>query len=184
MLIDTDGRSEGNPDWFENEKTGAVYYNYKMYQGYEGTRAMTGEGWKWMGPNGMFTNGDEHSSNNDQFLVAKNGGIISKDKNTILMNMEMMLEGGKKSESIMNSVGYDKKPLVANVYSYERAEGISDCHGTVYSTNEYEKLEKVFSWTYVKKGIEGDAQIFGYYGQKKRFTSSWKTILPYYQNES
>ena len=53
-LIDPDGR-----DWFENEKTGAVYYNNKMGKDDAGTGAMTGEGWKHMGENGMFTNGNE-----------------------------------------------------------------------------------------------------------------------------
>ena len=65
VLIDPDGK-----DWFENEKSGAVYYNSNMKKGSEGTGAMQGEGWKHMGKNNMFQK-NENDLNNDVSVISK-----------------------------------------------------------------------------------------------------------------
>lgn len=50
-LVDKDGR-----DWFENEKTGGIYYSKDYHKGDE--HLIEGNGWKWMGENGMFGKSD------------------------------------------------------------------------------------------------------------------------------
>jgi RHS repeat-associated protein len=112
IMIDPDGM-----DWFENELTGAVYYNSNMSKGSEGKGAMKGEGWKHMGANGMF---DKESSNpgSEIQLIAQNGGKISnfKDSKTGKEGVqgELML-GQDKANSFMTKQGYS---FVPKDYSY------------------------------------------------------------------
>ena len=161
--IDPDGC-----DWFENEKTGAVYYNSEMGKNDAGTGKMTGEGWKHMGENGMFTQKDGITGS-DHDLVANNGGSFSTgvqfngihDAPKKYLTMEMMLEGGGQAESFMSKQGYDKKPLVADVKIVENTTTHPDAMGpcVVTITNPDEWIKQVYSWTYAKKGSKGDYSV-------------------------
>ncbi len=108
-------------DWFENEETGVIYYNANMHKGDEGTGAMKGSGWKWLGPNGMFSKG---LLNSDISLVASNNGIIDIDSDGNL-NMEMIL-GEEKAKALMASVGYKQVNKQEIVYSNTYTQSISD----------------------------------------------------------
>ena len=108
-------------DWFENEETGEIYYNVNMHQGDEGTGAMKGSGWKWLGPNGMFGEG---LFNSDMSLVARNNGIIDIDADGNF-NMEMMLRE-EKAKALMASVGYKQVNKQEIVYSSTYTQSISD----------------------------------------------------------
>jgi RHS repeat-associated protein len=50
-FIDPDGM---RLDWFYNDQTGDVYYNSSYTREDVGKGPMTGDGWHWLGPNGMF----------------------------------------------------------------------------------------------------------------------------------
>jgi len=60
-------------DWFQNEKTGDVYFNSEMRKGDEGTGVMKGEGWKHLGENNMFSDGSPTTS--DASILLKNQGL-------------------------------------------------------------------------------------------------------------
>jgi len=92
MLMDPDGR-----DWFQNELTGAVYYNSEMTKGQEGTGAMRGDGWVHLGENGMFTNKSDSPDKAERALVKNSGG---NDEGT-----ELMLRG-KAATDFMSNQGY------------------------------------------------------------------------------
>ena len=92
-------------DWFVNEETGAVYYNVNMHKGDEGTGAMNGSGWIWLGENGLFSDG---IINTDVSLVAKHHGFIGTDKNGNF-RMELALD---------ESVAYSEKTgYIPNSYA-------------------------------------------------------------------
>ena len=117
--------SEGMPipldDWFENEETGAIYYNAIMHKGDEGTGDMKGSGWKWLGENDMFSEG---FVNSDVSLVAKNGGFIGTDLDGNHC-IKMMLSGDK-AKVFMASVGYKQVNTQEIVYSNTYDQSISD----------------------------------------------------------
>lgn len=108
----TEGMQRPDDDWFENEETGAVYYNSNMHKGDEGQGRMKGSGWKWLGKNGMFS---ESFIGLDSYLVANYGGLIGINDNGT-WEMELFLNG-KKAKSMMETVGYMQVSTQVIVYS-------------------------------------------------------------------
>ncbi len=167
-------------DWFMNEKTGDVYYNSEMRKGDEGTGAMTGEGWVHMGENGMFSDGTPQTS--DVAVLYQNasltsGGVKStpvykdapiptKEATEVVGYKFQATFKGKNAETFMSGKGYDKKPLVANVHTYERSWCISEPHGPVWQNESWESFESVSAWRYIPKGVKGNYTITGYYGKR------------------
>ena len=108
-LVDPNGEEAvANEDWYQNELTGAIYYNNNV-RGAEaaGTGAMKGEGWKHLGENGMFST--DPGWNADFEIVVKNGGSACINNQTGRFDMELLLDGDK-AMSVMESVGYKRVP--------------------------------------------------------------------------
>ena len=133
-------------DWFENEETGEIYYNVNMHQGDEGTGAMKGSGWKWLGPNGMFTDDDMGA---EISLIAQNHGRIDMRRGDI----SLMLDSNS-AKSFMSAHGYKQVPTQALEYSYSYTESHPTIPGhsfhITYGEN-YRYWEKV---AYVPKDFD------------------------------
>ena len=108
----TEGRQIPLDDWFENEETGEVYYNANMHKGDEGSGDMKGNGWKWLGPNGMFTDGDIGA---EISLVARRNGIINNDEVSLMLDPIA-------ANRFMLAQGYKQVPKQAIEYSYSYTE--------------------------------------------------------------
>ncbi|MDO5314893.1 MAG: RHS repeat-associated core domain-containing protein [bacterium] len=117
----TEGMQRPEDDWFENEETGAIYYNSNMRKGDEGKGGMKGSGWKWLGKNGMFS---ESFIGLDSYLVANYGGRFSIDDSGF-WEMELFLNGSQ-AEAMMASVGYKQVNTQEIVYSDTYDQSISD----------------------------------------------------------
>ena len=102
-LVDPDGN-----DWYQNELTGAIYYN-SNYRGESmaGTGAMKGDGWKYLGANGMFSTDASHNSDLD--IVRRNNGKMNFNTGTNGFDLELSLNGDM-AKSVMKSVGYKQVP--------------------------------------------------------------------------
>jgi len=102
-LVDPDGN-----DWYQNELTGAIYYN-SNYRGESmaGTGAMKGDGWKYLGANGMFSTDAAHNSDLD--IVRRNNGKMNFNTGTNGFDLELSLNGDM-AKSVMKSVGYKQVP--------------------------------------------------------------------------
>jgi RHS repeat-associated protein len=101
-FIDLDGSI---PDWFENEKTGDVYYNSELTNGDE---SKIGENWVHLGKNNMFSEGDPTSS--DAGIIGRNYELAlnaSFDIDDIGMKTEALFEG-KNAEKFMANQDYKK----------------------------------------------------------------------------
>lgn len=171
-------------DWFQNELTGDVYYNSELRKGDE---SRLGEGWVHLGENQMFSDGTPMTS--DATILYKNSRLtesgvkqtLEYDKPKVYADAKVSkikLEAsfkGKNAERFMSGQGYDKKPFEANVYSYSKRQGFPEPHGVVWQTTEYERTEKVHSWRYIPKGVEGAYDILGYYGKRIANSTDWKT---------
>ena len=138
-LVDPDGN-----DWYQNELTGAIYYNSNV-KGAEaaGTGAMKGEGWKYLGANGMFATGP--FQNTDWLIVSKNGGKWNHNKYTGRIDMELSLDGNN-AKSLMKSVGYQQVPTQVITYNDTYTQDMSGPQGHTFHLtygNEYEYAEKI-----------------------------------------
>lgn len=133
-------------DWFENEETGEIYYNVNMHEGDEGTGDMKGSGWKWLGPNGMFTDGDMEA---EISLIAQNHGRIDMGRGDI----SLMLDSNS-AKSFMSTQDYKQVPTQTLEYSYSYTESYSTIPGhsfhITYGEN-YRYWEKV---AYVPKDFD------------------------------
>ena len=138
-LVDPDGE-----DWYQNELTGAIYYNNKI-RGAEaaGTGAMKGDGWKYLGKNNMFTTDGFNKSDWD--IIRRNNGKFTYDKLSNSFNMELSLDGDR-AKSVMESVGYKQVPTQVVIYNdtysqvnYARPGKTID----ITLGNEYQYTEKV-----------------------------------------
>ncbi len=138
-LVDPDGE-----DWYQNELTGAIYYNNKI-RGAEaaGTGAMKGDGWKYLGENNMFTTDGFNKSDCD--IIRRNNGKFTYDKLSNSFNMELSLDGDR-AKSVMESVGYKQVPTQVVTYNdtYTQEFNVLNEH-TINVTygNIYEYTEKV-----------------------------------------
>ena len=169
-LVDPDGR-----DWYQNELTGAIYYNNRVNgAAAAGTGAMEGEGWKYLGKNGMFAIDRYH--NTDFNIVATNRGSVNYNKYTGCIDMELSLDGGK-AKTVMESVGY--KQVSTQVITYNKTyiqESFGSGSGsTIHCTYgiEYEYTEKT---AYVPNSFrESSRTIVGrtVYGEYDPMLNSW-----------
>ena len=180
-FIDPNGM---NLDWFQNEKTGDVYYNSDMRKGDE---SQLGKDWVHLSENGMFSDGTPMTS--DAAILFKNSRLTDAGVNQTLkydkspMYIDAKVTGvkfeatfkGNNAEKFMSGQGYDKKPFEANVYSYHRQQGFPEPHGIIWQTTEYDITEKVHSWRYIPKGVEGSYNVLGYYGKRSLSDTDWKT---------
>ncbi len=109
-LVDPDGR-----DWYQNELTGAIYYNIKI-RGAEsaGTGAMKGDGWKYLGENNMFTTDGFNKSDWD--IIRRNNGKYAYNKYSNSFDMELSLNGDRV-KSVMEFVGYKQVPIQTVSYN-------------------------------------------------------------------
>ena len=126
-------------DWFENEETGAIYYNNKYGKDAAGKGAMKGSGWKHLGGNNMFSNDGAHNS--DISIVTNNGGTLFFGKSGVYMELSL---NGERAKSLMESLGYKQVPTQVITYNdtytetYPAAPGhnISITYGVQYEYTE------------------------------------------------
>jgi RHS repeat-associated protein len=93
------------PDWFENEKTGDVYYNSQMKKGDE---TQLGDDWVHLGENGMFSEGSKSSS--DISIIA-NSGLANGSSLEIEDDGSIKAEAsfqGERAVTFMSNQGYKK----------------------------------------------------------------------------
>jgi RHS repeat-associated protein len=167
-LIDPDGR-----DWFENELTGEVYYNSEYRKGDEGTGGMQGDGWKWMGENGMFGKKDNNVINDNKDLATSNSffGLYNTSGAIPDSYGQEAMFSGDNAKEFMGNMGYDHKPLIADVYSYNRDWSLPEPNGPVWMNENYERIEKVYSWKYVNKEAKGTFSVLSNYKKPRSLTS-------------
>ena len=151
--IDPDGM-----DWFENQKTGAMYYNSTYGQDDVGKQGMSGEGWSWLGANGMFMKDSKDFENSDVAILGKNGGNFGTDlvwdgKGFKSIAYNTLSMDSKTATKVLSGLGYEQKPLVANVHTinntYTHPDG--EIQITISDPSNRDEFEKVFLWTYAKK---------------------------------
>ena len=118
---------------------------------------------------------------NSRFTESGVSQSLKYDKSQVYANAKMSeikmeaLFKGINAERFMCGQGYDKKPFVANVYSYYKQQGFAEPHGIIWQINEYERTEKVHSWRYIPRGAEGAYDVLGYYGKRIVNKTDWKT---------
>ena len=149
-LVDPNGE-----DWFENENTGDIMYvrDFRIKDA-----SKLGDGWNWMGRNGMFGASDNevirsNLTEDQAYLVNNYNDIISTSYS------------GSKAESFMDKMGYEKKPLLQDVKSKEITQIMPDAMGpaSFEFTEKIETVEKTHSYTYALKGSVASYEIQGYY---------------------
>ena len=147
-LVDPNGE-----DWFENENTGDIMYvrDFRIKDA-----SKLGEGWNWMGRNGMFGASDNevirsNLTEDQAYLVNNYNDIISASYS------------GSKAESFMDKMGYEKKPLLQDVKSKEITQIMPDAMGpaSFEFTEKIETVEKTHSYTYALKGSVASYEIQG-----------------------
>lgn len=161
-------------DWFQNTLTGEVFYNSNLHQGAESSMA---DGWQWMGENEMFKKDKYDIDNSDWMLAGKNGGDFQFKVNNPLNKYDdemviSMFLNKEKATKFMDVLGYEKKPLVADVFSSETNRSLPEPNGPIWLTDPYETIEKVYSWTYAKEEIVGSYKVLGYYGKRQQTTQN------------
>ena len=159
-FIDPNGM---NLDWFQNEKTGDVYYNSEMRKGDEGTGAMKGEGWKHMGENGMFSDGSPMSSDVSILMQNQNLGNVSMTSNYDKSQMyadakvtSVTLTGsfkGDNAQKLMGGLGYDFKPVLFKFHSDVTTEYHPEPNGQVTLTHDNSRVEGVLSSRYISQDL-------------------------------
>ena len=123
-LVDPNG---AYMDWFMNEVSGDVYYNSSY--GEDDAGKINGEGWTWLGGNGMFSAGTVgdllsdwdailHGSDNFRLRVENVGTEDDPE-----FNIEAQIQG-ESAKSFMKGKGYDLKP---KKYIYQQ-DIITDLH--------------------------------------------------------
>ncbi|MCQ2321204.1 MAG: hypothetical protein MJZ91_07735 [Bacteroidales bacterium] len=174
------GGENTNPqdDWFVNENTGEIYYNNKMGKGDVGKGEMTGSGWKWLGPNGMFNKINPGFLGEEISLIAKLKGRIKITSEDFLMSL---LLAGDKAKKVMEDLGYQQVPTQAIEYNdtYDQVvdgPGGASFHITYGTSIEY--TEKV---TYVPNDyVEMNRICLGtLYGDYNVFTNSTPYVSRY-----
>lgn len=159
-------------DWFQNELTGDVFYISNLRQGAE--KEME-KGWQWMGDNNMFMKSENDIDNAGNVLALKNGGEMQLSKSNPLSNkydraVFSMTLNGDDAEEFMNDRGYEKKPLEANVHTVNRNWSLPE-DAPVWFNDPNEYIEKIFTFTYAKKGVNGSYSVLGNYKRPTRETN-------------
>ena len=111
-----EGKKAPNYDWFENEETGAIYYNSSLHKG-----DLVGNGWKWLGENGMFSNG---FVGYDFYLVSNYGGVLDFKKDGYVT--AKLYLNPHKAKDLMARVGYKLVNTQVIVYSDTYDQSVSD----------------------------------------------------------
>ena len=124
-LVDEDGR-----DWFENEKTGDVYYAQNYHKGDE--HLIDGEGWKWLGKNEMF------GQSADDVITAN---LDKADVYTQGDSYDRVGFSGNNAKEFMSNMGYKNVPTQVvtydNTYSYSMSDGRHTTHFTLGEKYDY-----------------------------------------------
>jgi len=101
-------------DWFQNEKTGALFYNNEYGKEDAGKKGMDGDGWSWLGPNDMFMEDSKDMENSDNAIVQRYGGSINYIPNILkdqIPTLKMSLSlGGETANKFMDRMGYKQQP--------------------------------------------------------------------------
>nr|WP_319572375.1 DUF6443 domain-containing protein [uncultured Draconibacterium sp.] len=116
ILVDPTGMGA---DWFENEKTGEIYYNSELRKGDE---IQLGENWAHLGENGMFSDGTSMTS--DVALLSQNKSLTNIGQNT---DGSISAEGymkADKAESFMKGQDYNLNPIQQVISEQKLTYGI------------------------------------------------------------
>ena len=142
-------------DWFQNEKTGDVYYHPTMKKGDEG---QLGKDWVHLGENEMF-------GTNDQVLIMINSdkaktGVIEvpvSDPNTGneigKVPMRTALFQGDNAKSFMGEQGYDFKPSTYKFHSDVTTEYHPEAHGQITIPHDNSRIEQVLTSRYIHQDL-------------------------------
>ena len=127
-LVDEDGR-----DWFENEKTGDVYYAQNYHKGDE--HLIDGEGWKWLGKNEMF------GQSADDVITAN---LDKADVYTQGDSYDRVGFSGNNAKEFMSNMGYKNVPTQVVTYDNTYSYSMSDRRHTTHFTlgEKYDYTEK------------------------------------------
>ena len=124
-LVDPNGE-----DWFENEKTGDVYYAHDYHKGDE--HLIDGDGWKWMGKNNMF------GKTADEVITAN---IEKADVYTQGDSYGRVGFSGNNAKEFMSNMGYKNAPSQVvtydDSYSYSMSDGRHSIHFTLGCKYDY-----------------------------------------------
>ena len=124
-LVDPNGE-----DWFENEKTGDIYYARDYIKGDE--NLIGGEGWKWLGKNEMF------GQSADDVITAN---LDKADVYTQGDSYDRVGFSGNNAKEFMSNMGYKNVPTQVvtydDTYSYSMSDGRHSFHFTLGGKYDY-----------------------------------------------
>ena len=130
-------------DWFENELTGDIYYSISYKKGDE--KHIEGEGWKWMGENGMF-------EKSDQAVLMENWKLL--DFSTLEYGRAKLC--GKNAKEFMSEMGYKCVPTQVvtydNTYSYSMSDGKHSFRFTLGGKYDYTEKTSYVPKSYSESG--------------------------------
>ena len=128
-LVDPNGE-----DWFENEKTGDIYYARDYIKGDE--NLIGGEGWKWLGKNEMFgKSADEVIYSNYQNAEAE---IYTGDA-----TIGRAAFKGENAKKFMGEMGY-KYATMSSVVNFTQTQWIGDVNAQGAPVYFYDNSQSEF----------------------------------------
>ncbi len=141
VRVDPTGMLDGDTqDWFQNKKTGEIIYqkDYRKEDAF-----LLGDDFSWLGENGMFNQSPEQLYNSFMNVEHFIGEYVSFGFSA------------KDSKQFMKEQGYNFKPLIADYYTQEITQVISEPHTPVYISNKTEELKSIREWIYVHDSQNG-----------------------------
>ena len=150
ILLDPEGTYM---DWFMNELSGDVYYNSAY--GEDDVWRIGGEGWTWLGGNGLFSGGTLGDFLSDWLVLLHGSGDFRLRIENVGMggdtkfNIEALIQG-ENAKTFMKSMRYDLKP---KEYIYQQ-DIITDLHPEAIGqpmeiTIDNSRILEVLSYQYV-----------------------------------
>jgi hypothetical protein len=165
-FIDPDGMEP--TDWFQNTKTGDVYYDPRLKKGDE---SQLGKSWEYLGGTGMF-------GKDDQLLIMGNKNIAmtgdvgmpvidpNTGKNMGDYTAHTALFNGENAKSFMGAQGYNFKPITYKFYSDVTTENHSEGDIQVPVVKDNSRIEEVLTSRYIPQNFElKNTLTLGYYKQ-------------------
>ncbi len=168
-----------NIDWFQNTETGEVMY--VSWLGKDDASTL-GNGWEWLGEDYMF--GSAPNKVCDAFYG---------NNNSTPSNVESF-GFGEKSKEFMNKMGYEMKPYIAYVHTYESRTAYPEPNfKTIYLDEKIENIEKVTNWCYAPKNCSETYKIITNYNPtrvypdiktNKHIRETWEVRQYNYNNKT